>query len=79
MSAGLKVKVCTPTPPGNSDRCENKVLPGKAIRKNMKTKGKTLDRHRDTETQSKGKWVTLLGFCMDVKTNGLREKQFVRL
>jgi hypothetical protein len=29
----------TPTPPGNADRCETKGVAGKAIRKNMKTKG----------------------------------------
>jgi hypothetical protein len=28
----------TPTPPGNSDGCQNKGLAGKAIRKTMKIK-----------------------------------------
>ncbi len=28
------------TPPDNGDRCQNKGVAGKAIRKNMKTKGR---------------------------------------
>ncbi len=32
-------EACTPTPGGNGDRCQNKGVAGKAIRKNMKTKG----------------------------------------
>jgi hypothetical protein len=33
------LEACTPTPRGNADRCQNKGVAGKAIRKNMKTKG----------------------------------------
>jgi len=32
----------TPTPVGNADGCERKGVAGKAIRKNMKTKGEAI-------------------------------------
>src|SRR5260370_41924902 len=36
---GGGLEACTPTPGGNADGHQNKGVAGKAIRKNMKTKG----------------------------------------
>src|SRR6266851_2890341 len=37
---GGGLEACTPTPRGNADGYQNKGVAGKAIRKNMKTKGR---------------------------------------
>src|SRR6266852_6232076 len=71
-----------PTPPGNADRCQNKRLAEKAIRKNMKTKGEQIG--ITTEAPRHGavglKFVphTPGAMRMVVKRRELREKQFVR-
>jgi len=72
-----------PTPPGNADRCQNKRLAEKAIRKNMKTKGEQIG--IATEAPRHGavglKFVphTPGAMRMVVKRRELREKQFVRV
>ena len=72
-----------PTPPGNADRCQNKRLAEKAIRKNMKTKGEQIG--IATEAPRHGavglKFVphTPGAMRMVVKRRELREKQVVRV
>ena len=46
-----------PTPPGNADGYQNKGLAGKAIRKNMKTKGRPRE------------WVVSSGQCVKSQSN----------
>jgi len=53
---------------GNGDGCENKGIAGKAIRKNMKTKGGQIwpQRHREHGVKTK-KRPTPWGIWIDVK------------